>query len=83
MSFKANNSVNFQPIFINEMSNFKLWFFPSTSVQCVDSFNFRAEPFFSKLVHIFFLGYPVRKSTLTNDLDFFEKQLWYPGVYVY
>ena len=54
---RANNSINFQPIFTNEVSKFKLRFSLSTNLQFVNSSDFRAEPFFSKLVQIF-LGHP-------------------------
>ena len=52
MSSGANNSVNFPPMFTNEVSKFKLGFSPSTNkIWFVDLPEFRADLFFSKRVH--------------------------------
>ena len=44
------NSASFQPIFTNELSKSKLRFSLSNKVYFVDSSDFKAELFFSKLV---------------------------------
>ena len=46
-------TVNFEPIFTNEVSKSKLRLSLSTNLSFVNSSEFTAETFFSKLVHVF------------------------------
>ena len=48
-----HNSVNFQPIFTNEVSKPKLRIFLSMEIKFVYFSDFSGKLFFSKLVHIF------------------------------
>ena len=53
MSSKANNSINVETTFTNEVSKSWLLFFLSNDIWFLDLSDFRAEVSFPKLFHIF------------------------------
>ena len=69
MSSMANNFVNFQLVFTNELSKSKLKFFLSSEIQHDDSTDLRVELFSSKLVHIFWDTLCLDKNTDQHKYD--------------
>ena len=72
MSSKANNSINFESTFTNEVSKSRLVFSLCNDIGFLDLSYFRADIAFSKLSHIFWDNL---LNKMGNNCEFHKKEI--------